>query len=353
MSNKIKLISLTILIYGIPILLWSALPFTKNMWGSFTDDFIFSFLFYGTVKYSVMGIIFDIFLLYCVYLLFQPEKDISNTRVYLISSGIKKLNKWIFTDRIKKDLSINKEEKTSLLFYLVKLYFTPVMLGFLIGNTNSLLHFFPNLPNLLKTAETLGFQGFFLSIVFPAFFYLILVLDTVIFAFGYLFEAKALGNIVKSVEPSAFGWIVALACYPPINNLTADVLGWYSSDFSNFGNININLITGFISIALFIIYVWASVALGFKASNLTNRGIVSSGPYKYIRHPAYASKNLSWWIMGIPLIRTAGFIAVFSLAAWTLIYFARALTEERHLLQDPDYVEYTKKVKYMFIPGLF
>jgi hypothetical protein len=26
------------------------------------------------------------------------------------------------------------------------------------------------------------------------------------------------------------------------------------------------------------IYSWASIALGFKASNLTNRGIVSRGP---------------------------------------------------------------------------
>ena len=33
------------------------------------------------------------------------------------------------------------------------------------------------------------------------------------------------------------------------------------------------------------IYSWASVALGFKASNLTNRGIVSHGPYAYVRHP--------------------------------------------------------------------
>ena len=103
---------------------------------------------------------------------------------------------------------------------------------------------------------------------------------------------------------------------------------------------------------LFAVYVWASVALGFKASNLTNRGIVAKGPYKYVRHPAYASKNLSWWIMAIPFIISQGAVAVLGMAIVTFGYFLRALTEERHLSMDPDYVEYCKKVKYMFIPGI-
>lgn len=53
------------------------------------------------------------------------------------------------------------------------------------------------------------------------------------------------------------------------------------------------------------IYSRASLALGFKASNLTNRGIVSHGPYKYVRHPAYICKNLAWIIGGFPMIYMA------------------------------------------------
>ena len=48
------------------------------------------------------------------------------------------------------------------------------------------------------------------------------------------------------------------------------------------------------------VFAWSSVALGFKASNLTNRGIVSRGPYAFVRHPAYAAKNLAWWIGAVP-----------------------------------------------------
>lgn len=56
--------------------------------------------------------------------------------------------------------------------------------------------------------------------------------------------------------------------------------------------------------------------------------------------------------MAIPAIQKFGLLAIVSLAAWTFIYFLRALTEERHLLKDQDYVEYVKKVKYMFVPGV-
>jgi protein-S-isoprenylcysteine O-methyltransferase Ste14 len=96
------------------------------------------------------------------------------------------------------------------------------------------------------------------------------------------------------------------------------------------------------------VFTWASVAMGFKGSNLTNRGIVARGPYRFVRHPAYIAKFTLWCIEGI-------FFAAFSLtqlAGFGLIYFLRAWTEERHLSRDPDYLAYKKKVRWMFIPGL-
>lgn len=354
MNKKTKLLFATLLVYGIPILLWSYIPFSKNLWGSFTSSFIFNFLFNGEMIFMPMGIVFDLMLLYCLFiLLFKKDFDLEKERTYLIFSGIKKIFRWIFVEKLKKELLISKEEKISLLFYLVKLYFTPVMLKFLINNVTSLNSSISAISILQKTKSASLTLKTTTNVYFSLILYIILVLDTLIFAFGYLFESSKLKNVVKSVEPTVLGWIVAIACYPPINSLTGDVLGWYTSDFGDFGNANVNIAMAVLSLLLFAIYLWASVALGFKASNLTNRGIVSKGPYKYVRHPAYASKNLSWWIMGIPFINRYGLLAVVSLAAWTLVYFLRALTEERHLMQDTDYVDYSKKVKYMFIPGIF
>ncbi len=108
------------------------------------------------------------------------------------------------------------------------------------------------------------------------------------------------------------------------------------------------------------IYSRASISLGLKASNLTNRWIVTSGPYKYMRHPAYTCKNLAWWIGWLPILIVAfinwdikTFIyALISLSGWSYIYYLRAKTEENHLSMDPDYIAYKKQVPNMFLPKL-
>jgi hypothetical protein len=46
----------------------------------------------------------------------------------------------------------------------------------------------------------------------------------------------------------------------------------------------------------------ASLSLFTKASNLTNRGIVDWGPYRYIRHPGYLGKNMFWLMTLIPVL---------------------------------------------------
>jgi len=99
---------------------------------------------------------------------------------------------------------------------------------------------------------------------------------------------------------------------------------------------------------LWAIFTWASVNLGFKASNLTNRGIVNHGAYRYCRHPAYTAKILVWMVEAIFLGKF--FIGLF--IAFLVIYLLRAITEERHLSNDPDYLKYKKQVPYRFIPGL-
>jgi protein-S-isoprenylcysteine O-methyltransferase Ste14 len=63
-----------------------------------------------------------------------------------------------------------------------------------------------------------------------------------------------------------------------------------------------------------------------------------------VKHPAYLSKNLSWWMISVPFVACAGWwTAVQSclmLGAANLIYYLRARTEERHLAADPAYRDY-------------
>ncbi|MDQ1344318.1 MAG: hypothetical protein QG650_1038 [Patescibacteria group bacterium] len=46
--------------------------------------------------------------------------------------------------------------------------------------------------------------------------------------------------------------------------------------------------------------------------------------------------------------------ALFSLLAWSGLYFLRAVTEERHLrMANNGYAEYAEKVPYRFVPGVW
>ena len=164
---------------------------------------------------------------------------------------------------------------------------------------------------------------------------------------GYAFEWPRLKNVVKSVEPTILGWVVALICYPPFNSYIGKYIPWGASDHVIFWSPGYTEIFRTLVVILFIIYLWATFALGAKASNLTNRGIVTKFPYSIVRHPAYISKVLTWWVTLLPVMNWK---FALGMLFWTVIYYFRAITEERHLKQDPNYILYCKKVKWKFIP---
>ncbi|HSW05123.1 methyltransferase family protein [Aquabacterium sp.] len=189
---------------------------------------------------------------------------------------------------------------------------------------------------------------------------LILFADVLVFTVGYLVETPRLHNEIRSVDPTLLGWTAALLCYPPFNQLTGAVLGSSVSDFPKFDDPMTHVALNLLLLALMAVYASASVALGLKASNLTHRGIVARGPYALIRHPAYTTKNMAWWIGSAPFVWAsftqsvaAGATALATVLGWTLLYVLRAVTEEDHLRSvDGDYAAYAARVRYRFIPGV-
>lgn len=255
---------------------------------------------------------------------------------------------------------INKKEKLSILSWIVKLFFAPLMIFWLTW------HIFDVINNSYRSYNYITniwwwFLEFFNMNLFYLCFTIILFFDVFFFTMWYLIEAPFLKNKIKSVDPFLTWWLVALICYPPFNSYLTNIIWRYSTDFPHFQNEFIHVFLNTMIILLMWIYSLASISLWFKASNLTNRWIVSSWPYKYIRHPAYITKNLSWRIWWLPFMINAiniwdykklMFILIW-LSWWTIIYFLRAITEERHLSLDEDYIKYKKKVKYKFIPWVY
>jgi hypothetical protein len=250
------------------------------------------------------------------------------------------------------------EDRLALLTTLLKAFFGPLMVVMLMRFTVGAL---TNGSAILASAggeasfmEIFNRHGFWFVIQ------IILFVDVAVFTVGYLVETRRLGNEIRSVDPTLLGWAAALMCYPPFNTLTGKILGSNVSDFPRFDDPTTHLVLNLALLTLMAVYASASVALGLKASNLTHRGIVSRGPYALVRHPAYACKNMAWWIGSIPLVSAAfsqslfaGVSAVASVIAWTMLYVLRALTEEDHLRRvDGDYAAYAARVRFRFIPGV-
>lgn len=81
-----------------------------------------------------------------------------------------------------------------------------------------------------------------------------------------------------------------------------------------------------------------------------NRGVKTSGLYRFLRHPIYAGYTLTHigFLLGFPSARnTVLYLAVL------LIEVARLLREEALLGLDPVYRAYVAQVRYRLLPGIF
>lgn len=321
--------------------LYKTLPYYKN----FLKSESLTTLFILSLTYTVIAFL---------YYLFIPKDKIKPTKGLIILKGIKRQIKGVyyctknFKDKKQKYPKVKGIEKVSFLFILVKIFFLPIMLNFFFSNWKAFIYQLPNL--ISENSLNIAIIPFFNNILFPFLLTAIFMIDTLWFSFGYTFESTLLSNKIKSVEPTILGWLVTLVCYPPFNGIITNKINWYADDYILFSTPLITFIMRIIIVFLLLIYVGATLALGTRCSNLTNRGIVSRGPYAIIRHPAYISKNLAWWLTIIPVI---SWPALIGMGAWSTIYHLRTLTEERHLSLDPDYIRYKEKVKYKYIPGIY
>ena len=184
-------------------------------------------------------------------------------------------------------------------------------------------------------------------------FEVLFLVDVQIGTVGYLLTFRPLDAHIRSGNPLLAGWVAALLCYPPFVWGTmgrADVLGYQSgtADWSYWlqGSTPLLWVWGALLVCLTAIYAWATFAFGIRFSNLTYRGVMTHGPYRFTRHPAYLSKNLFWWCSTLPFLVTNGSFTdmVRNTVMLTLvsgIYYWRARTEEAHLLgEDAKYREY-------------
>jgi hypothetical protein len=224
-----------------------------------------------------------------------------------------------------------------LLGWLVKGFYLPLMFTYFCSDLDKLLHY--------DLTRLNGLQGYFDWAYFLLYF-----IDVALVSMTYLMSLKLTDTHIRSTEPTAFGWLAALVCYEPFWSLIGaqyiayDTGHGWGSWFS--GTPWLYALWGSLILLLVVVYVWSTIAFGARFSNLTHRGIITNGPYRYSKHPAYLAKNLSWWLIAMPFM-VAGSLgqtvrSCLLLGLLNGIYYLRAKTEERHLCLDPVYRQYAQ-----------
>jgi hypothetical protein len=181
---------------------------------------------------------------------------------------------------------------------------------------------------------------------------------------GYMLTLKPLDAHIRTANPYMIGWAAALICYPPLIQMNSGgPLDYHiaNADWAFWLQWHPTLVAiwGAMLVALTTFYAWATVAFGLRFSNLTHRGILTHGPFTVTKHPAYLSKNIFWWLSAMPFLVTNGSMIDAArntaiLACVSGVYYWRAKTEEKHLLADPVYVQYSDwMAQHAPVPRIF
>ncbi len=146
----------------------------------------------------------------------------------------------------------------------------------------------------------------------------------------------------KRVSINPWYWLVSfLASYwipfPALdkNPGTALIPYWFGVALSSF------------SLAL---TLYARFSLGRNIGMVpAQRNLVTDGAYAYVRHPIYTAVFASY--LSLLLLHYSSLHLV--LVSMGIFWFVlRSILEERYLTSDPDYVDYMRRVRRRWIPGL-
>lgn len=132
--------------------------------------------------------------------------------------------------------------------------------------------------------------------------------------------------------------------FAALAGLVACIIGLYLNNYAIFGA---GPITITIQVIAALLMLWARLTFGMRSfhgtANPTAGGLVTTGPYKYIRHPIYAAILYFFWA-GIAAHLSAVTVTVGLLA--TALTAVRIVAEEKLLVtMYPEYGAYARVTK--------
>lgn len=174
---------------------------------------------------------------------------------------------------------------------------------------------------------------------------------------GYIFASRLIRTELKKVDRTWFGWAINLSCYPPVNAAvfgawvrympSSEVSAGYGMPAWAYHTISTPLVMYAVAALIIFfafIHLWGEAIVGIRAANISMRGLITTGPFRITKHPIYVSKCFQWACLYFPVLNALGVLNMIQSGILFLlvcaIYGGRALSEERLLATDPNYVKY-------------
>lgn len=231
-------------------------------------------------------------------------------------------------------------------------YYIPVMVVYFTINIESMMEGHEVfVSSYMSDFKNIAAYGYVLLKFFVLVYFYLAVMDVLFGLIGYLMTFRVLDSNIRSTEPTFIGWFVCLVCYYPFWEtlfLKHFFIDFYEGAkwtewFSNMPTWSI-LLWGMLVILSMGLEALTTLTFGIRFSNLTYRGIVTEGPFRFTKHPQYVFKMFNRFFFCMPFLSVYGVLgSIHSMVLFMgicFVYYLRARTEENHLSNFPEYVEY-------------
>jgi len=126
------------------------------------------------------------------------------------------------------------------------------------------------------------------------------------------------------------------------------------------GNMGLPGIEWLLGLAVFVpgwaLVIWAMVVNPFfektvRIQTESDHRVISAGPYAYIRHPGYV--GFSGWFLSTPLLLSSNWAFVPAVLSVIGLVVRTALEDRMLRLELSGYADYTARVRFRLVPGIW
>ncbi len=302
-----------------------------------------------------------------LYFIFKPKSILESRSLAILGYFKRQFTKGLPLEAFLNNITPTEKEKQAMVILFMQAFFVTLSAHILCENYLSSLSYnldfivimFDQAKILAHSNGLAAGLGQFIIDTSDIWLKIIFTITTVVYLISYLSDTTFFKNKIKSVDTTPLGILSCICCYYPVTILTYAFLRVTTENLLPITNQKLLIALNLIIVLANVGSLIATLKLGTKVGNLTNRGIVTGFPYNVIRHPDYSMQIVYIIATTIPLYLSSTFpiiekiMMTLTTLAWIYIYYLRAITEERHLIKDEKYQEYCKTVRHRFIPKLF